>query len=325
MKKILLLLFALSTVLLSAAESPIFTGLKGSYAIYEDSRYGDTVYIGVCYVGDDTIIMRSYEPASGNDFAIKGSFNNIDGILDYDPDMLLLKGELQSSDAATRLFPQILNWANTWFGLKDNIGTETQYNGENGYTFSFWIPVFQLSSIGRNQKLKLITTGIAHSEQDPEFMDFKGLPRAGYAPSYTVKKAAALDVEIDGISIPLDENWERIDDKQYRISRFSDEDARFEITTSRPSDTGIHSTATLVTLHMLAEKDQMLLARGSRVYIDEGVFNLVKRSYDLNSGRVYLHQMQFLPRGNGYISVAELKVLETVYMKNKTYFNAILY
>jgi hypothetical protein len=325
MKKIFLLLFALSTVLLSAAESPIFTGLKGSYAIYEDSRYGDTVYIGVCYVGDDTIIMRSYEPASGNDFAIKGSFNNVGGLLDYESDMRILKGEIKSSEAATRLLPQMLNWANTWFNLKENIGTETQYNGNDGYSFSFWIPVFQLSSIGRNQGLKLITTGIAHSERDPEFLDFKGLPRAGYAPSYTIKKAEPFNAEIDGISIPLDKNWDKIGETRYGISQFSDEDALFEITTSRPAETGIHSTATLVTLHMLAQKEQRLLAEGSRVFITDGIFNLVKRSLDENTGRIYLHQMQFLPRGNGYVSVAELKVLETVYLKNKAYFNAILY
>ena len=325
MKKVFLLLFALLTVLIGAEEAPIFTGLKGGYAIYEDSRYGEPIYIGVCYIGNDSVIMRSYEPATGNDVAVRGKFNNIDGILDYDPTMYMIRGELDSSEAATRLLPVILNWANTWFNLKGNIGTDTQYNGEGGYKFSFWIPVFQLSSIGLDDGLKLLTAGVVHKESDPAFIDFKGLPKATYAPSATVKEASSLTAEIDGISVPLDNNWEKISDSQYIMSQFSDEDALISIETSRPADSGINSTSTLVALYMLPGKNQRVLAVGSRVFITDGIFNLVKRTYDQQTGRVSLHQIQFLPRGNGYISIAELRVLETIYLKNKAYFNSILY
>ncbi len=325
MKKIFLLLFTLCTALLTAQENQIFTGVKGGYAIYEDSRYGDPFYISVCYVGEDSIVMRSYEPVTGDDFAAKVKFNLIDGIIDYDPDMLILKGELDTSEAAKRLLLTILNWANTWYNIKGNIGTETQFNGEGGYHFSFWIPVFQLSSIGKDRELKLITSGVAGNERDPAFMEFTGLPKASYSPSYSIRKGKPLTAEIDGISIPLDENWNKDGDSLYSISKFSDKDALFTIETVRPAASQINSTALFVTLSMLATDNQRLLANGSRVFITDGVFNLVKRTYDEKSGRVYIHQMQFLPRGNGYISVARLSVLETLYQKNKSYFNAILY
>ena len=326
MKKIFLLLFTITTAMVMAQESPVLTGFKGSYAIYEDNRYEDPVYIGLCYVGEDSIIMRSYEPATGNDFAAKGTLKNIDGVLDYDPTMLLLKGELKSSDAVDRLLPLVLSMANTWFNIKDSIGTSTQFKGSSDLSFSFWVPVFQLSSIGlENKGIRLITTGIAHSERDPAFMDFKGLPKTDYSPSFTIEKGESLEAQIDGITIPLDDNWKKVSDTHYAMNQFSDEDATFMIDTIRPADSGISSSTMLVLLHMLPEEDERLFAQGSEVFITDGIFNLVKRVYDEKTRRIYVHQMQFLPRGNGYVSIAELSVLESLYLKNKSYFNSILY
>ena len=61
----LLILFSVAKIF--ATDEVIFSDRPGYYAIYDDLRFENEAIIGVCYVGENTILARSYEPETENE------------------------------------------------------------------------------------------------------------------------------------------------------------------------------------------------------------------------------------------------------------------
>jgi hypothetical protein len=86
-----------------------FNDLSGSYAIYSDHRFGDDVYLGLCDVGNNTILARSYEPKGNNELVVLIPLIKENNTIDIGDQIKVLKGDLKCSKASGRLIPLLLN------------------------------------------------------------------------------------------------------------------------------------------------------------------------------------------------------------------------
>jgi hypothetical protein len=324
-----LLFLVLSAGLAMSAEAAVFDDVPGSYAVYCDTRFGDDCYIGLCYVGSDTIVARSYEARTGNELMIMLPLVAGDDGLGPGKSLKILKGDLKSSNAAGRLLPMLQNWMDAWYKNREGIEAklDLEYSGDDDYVFSFWIPVFRLREIKGDEanRFYLATAGILKSNTDERFFAFKGLPEPARSAEFEVKPGKPTDVVIDGLKIPLDDNWKTQDRRVYRIQEKTGQDAAFFLETMDYKKSGIASPRRLAGLMPIGNADVVLLAEGSRVFAENGTFNCFIRMLDPASGKVSIQQTQLVEREGSIVSIATLAAYETLYIFNKAYFDKILY
>ena len=115
MRRSFFILVFLFTSIFAFADEIVFSDRPGSYAIYNDLRFEEQTIVGICYVGENTVLARSYEAASGNELQILVQFITNDNKITLGDNLRILKGDLNSSQASARLLPMLMNWANTWY------------------------------------------------------------------------------------------------------------------------------------------------------------------------------------------------------------------
>ena len=329
MRKLLPVLCFLAAGFLSAADEPVFTGeIPGSYAIYHDTRFQEDLYLGLCYTGEDNLVVRTWDTASREELVLLLPLVREGENLLYGDSLKVLKGDLKTGPGGQRLLPMILNWANAWNRLKSQFEGHSDFKAtgeDEEYYFTFWVPVFRIRALGDGGDFSLITAGILKDSSDPRFFQFTGLPRASAADSYTLVPGTPVNPEIDGLKVPLDSNWKTQDNRVYRLTRKTPQDAVFLVETINIKDQGIDSPARLAMLMLIGSPDAIFLAEGSRVFEDQGTLNLFKRVYDGTTGKISIQQTQIISRGGEVYSLANLACFETLYRANREYFDRIIY
>ena len=321
------LLFFVSIFSLFADDEVIFSDRPGSYAIYQDLRFGNEALIGLCYVGENTILARSYEPASENELLLMIELTVKEGNIDLGEHLQVLAGSMNSSDAAARLIPMIMNWAITWYKSKSIINEKTSYSvsTDDDYNYLSWIPVFQLDHIGNKKDFSVFAIGFLNSFSDERFFGFTKLPEAEPSDKYTIKKGKKNDVTIDDLIIPLDSNWKTEDNRVYRITTKSPQDAVFMVETFNYLEAGLSDIRELAQILLIGNMDILVLAEGTKIEIIDDTYNLTMRMYDPRQNKITIQQTQIFDRGEGYVSVASLACYETLYLKNQKYFDKIMH
>jgi len=329
MKTFLFVTIIFLLVSLSISAENLFDDLPGSYAIYHDTRFNDDAYVGVAFVGDDTLLARSFETKSGNEILLLIPFvRSSDGGFDMGSNLKLLKGKFKSSPAADRLIPMLLNWGTTWLKSKDKIAESLTFeaNTDDDYIYQYWIPVFQLEKIvDSDVNFSLVTVGILDGNQDPRFFGFKGLPAVVKSESFLIPVAAPSNPVVDGLKIPLDSNWKSSDGKVFRVQVKTNQDAAFFVETINIAEQGINTQEALAKLMILGNKQTILLAEGTRVFRIDGKLNLFLRNLDQKSFKASIQQTQLVPRDAEFVSIVSLASFETLYNENKAYFDKIIY
>jgi hypothetical protein len=319
----------LSAALAASAAAAVFDDVPGSYAVYHDTRFGDDCFIGLCYVGSDTIVARSYETRTGNELMVMLPLIVEDGELDLGSTLKILRGALDSSAAARRLIAMCMNWMRSWYLNRDSIDArlDLEYSADDDYVFSFWIPVFRLREIKGDEanRFYLVTAGVLKSNTDERFFSFKGLPEPIDSERFEIKAGKPIEAVIDGLKVPLDDNWKTEDQSVYRIQVKTEQDAAFYVETMDLKKQGVGSPQRLALIMMIGNKDVVLLAEGSRVFKDKGSFNCLMRVLDPASGKATIQQTQLIERGGSVVSIATLAAYETLYIQNKAYFDRIIY
>ena len=116
MRKLLIIIFISLFNAFLFADTPIFNDIPGSYVIYHDTRFKDDVYLGLAYLGENKLLARSFETKDDNELQVIIQLTiNTDGEIDLGKNLSIRKGDLKSSQAASRVIPMILNWATTWY------------------------------------------------------------------------------------------------------------------------------------------------------------------------------------------------------------------
>ena len=316
-----------STIKIFADGGSLFSDISGSYAIYHDLRFNDEAIIGVCYIGEDTVLTRSYEPKTGNELLLMVDFVVNKNEIEHGNNIKVLKGSFTSSEAASRLLPMLLNWANTWYKSKDKINQNMKYSvsTDDDYSYLSWIPVFQIDTIGTKKDFTVFTVGFLKDLSDERFFGITKLPSPIKSDKYKIKKGKSQNVEIDGLLVPLDSNWETEDKRIYRINKKTPQDAAFLIETINYTESGFSSISQLAKLLLIGTSDVVVLTEGSSISVEKGTYNLYIRMFDPVQNKVTVQQTQLIERGDGYVSIATLACYETLYLQNKDYFDKILH
>lgn len=329
MKKVfsLFLLTLISCFSIFAEGESIFSDRPGSFAIYRDLRFEGEAIVGVCYTGTNTLLLRSYEAESGNEVQILMELSLSPDSIDPTDKVKLMKGDINSSPAAQRLMPMILNWANAWYASKDKIEAEDSafLEADDKYYFRYWVPVFQLEKIGDKKDFTLFSVGMIKDFSDPRFFDIKGLPETVEGPSYKIKKGKKGAVEIDGLSIPLDSNWESKDQRIYTITKETEQDAVCMVETVDYAKTGLTSLKQMARLLMIGNINNILLTDGSGIVFEDNRYTITLRLYDSAQKKISRQETQLIYRGENLASLVTLSSYESLYQKNKSYFDKILH
>lgn len=328
MKKLVLsVLILLSSVMVFANDEKIFADIPGSYAIYHDLRFNDEAIIGLCYVGENSILARSYEPKTKNELMFLLEFVVNDSEIDLGPDIKLLKGMFNSSGAASRLLPMVMNWATSWYKSKDKILEKDRYSisTDDDFNYLSWIPVFQIETIGKKEEFTVFSIGRITNFSDERFFGITELPKEVKFESYKIKKGSDVDVVIDGLKIPLDSNWKTDDEIVYRLDKVTPQDGVFMVETLNYKESGFSSLRQLANLLLIGNSDVILLTDGSNIVFEKGSYFINYRMYDPAQKKVTVQQTQLIEREDGYVSIVSLACYEGLYLKNKKYFDKILH
>lgn len=327
MRKSLVIFFIILSIFAFADDSIIFSDLPGSYAIYHDFRFETEVFIGLCYIGDNTILSRSYEPKTGNEIILSIPFVKTTNGIEIGRKLNLLKGDLNSSEASNRLVPMIMNWANSWYSSKENITKKGKYSISTDDDFSYysWIPLFQINKIGTDDRFTLITIGKVDNLKDPRFFNFTQIPKPIKSKTYQIKKGKLTNITIDGIKVVLDTNWHTMDNKVYRITNATPQDSVFLIETFDYRNIGFKSIEQYAQILLIGDPSIVVLADGTDVKRIEGGFNITIRMYDPIENKVTLQKTHIIERDKTTISLASLACYESLYLDNKSFFDDISY
>lgn len=327
MRKFLVLCFMLVNIFVCADDVPIFLDIPGSYAIYHDLRFNSDVFIGICYVGENTILARSYETKTKIELLMLIPFVRTDNGIDIGKNLKVLKGDLNTSNSTSRLLPMIMNWSNSWYKSKSEIDTKNQYfvSSDDDYYYLSWIPVFQIKIIGKKEEFSVISVGKLKDNEDSRFFEFTQLPIPSKSDTYEIIKGKPLDVVIDGLKIPLDSNWKSDDGKVYRITTKSPQDSLFTIETFDYKRVGFHSIKQLVNVLLISNNDVIVLTDGTDVTFKDGTYYIVMRMFDPIQDKVTVQQTQLIERDKDIVSLATLACYETLYLANKSFFDSIIY
>ena len=187
LKKIILISLLLLNTILLIAES-LFNDLPGNYVIYNDERFNDQAYIGLLYLGDDTLLVRTYEENSDTEFALIVKLKIVDGEIEFDDGMQILAGGLKDSMITQRILPMVLNWGNAWFNSKDKILNNHSHIERyvDLYSYQYWIPAFNIEKIENDPNFNLLTVGSVQDINDPAFAQFTGIPNYSNSDSFRI-------------------------------------------------------------------------------------------------------------------------------------------
>ncbi len=327
MRRSFFILIFLFTSIFVFADEILFSDRPGSYAIYNDLRFEGQTLIGICYAGENTVLARSYEVESGNELQLLIQFVIKDNEISLGDNLRILKGDMNSSQASARLLPMLMNWANTWYNSKEEINKKNIYSvsTDDDYFYNSWLPVFQLDYIGNKKDISVFSIGLIADFSDERFFRVTNVPQPVESESYKIKKGKALDVVIDGLSVPLDDNWKTENNRLYRIHNKTPQDAAFMIETINYIEAGIPSLKELTKILLIVNMNIVLLTDGLSIEAEDNIYNITMKVFDPVQNKVTIQQKQLIDREDGYVSIATLACYETLYLQNKKYFDKILH
>ncbi len=320
----LFLLCAFPLVSQTEFDPLVFGDAEGSYAVYRDTRFGETAYIGISALGGNRLALRLYLSASKTEVLVFQTFYTVAGELEPGT-ITLVRGDLMANDATRRFLPAIYDWMRAWLHSRSSFAEMPAYDlkEEESYHFAYWIPVLQLEGTS-DARLALVTAGIMNSAADPVFYAFIGEPEILEGPSFSLVPGEPTPVILNGLSLALDSNWRRGADGVYRIERVTGQDAYCRVESLDLKEFGTGDTFDLIKMFILYSGG-MLLPEGLRIFVFDEHPCLFYRVWDAERKLVTIQYKIFVPRDGTVLSVVSLGVFESVYNGNKAYFDGILF
>lgn len=309
--------------------SLVFDDLPGAYAIYRDTRFGETAYIGLCVIGGNELALRLFVPSTKTEllvfetFYTTGSASDPAGLQIESGTIDLIRGDFSATDATKRLLPSVNEWLTSWLHSRSRFKEMPEYCFDNDgtYSFQYWIPILQMK--GLDSGLTLVTSGFVQAGLDPVFFEYSGETPIVEGPSFTIASGEVRSEVIDGISIPLDATWVRSPDGVYRIAKVTIQDAYCMVETLNMSQFGNIDTFDLIKLFLL-HSGGTLMCESVRIFNLDGNPCVFYRVYDPATQQVSVQYKVFVSRNDTSLSVISLGAFESVYNGNKAYFDRIL-
>jgi hypothetical protein len=316
--------------------SLVFKEIPGSYAIYRDTRFGETAYIGLCAIGGNELALRLYIPSDKTELLFMQTFytvpNTVDPtIADIEGGTIdLIRGDFSANTSTKRFLPLLYDWMNAWLHSRSRFDEMPEYSFEekSTYNFQYWIPVLQMKGCEAGTEglgaVTLVTAGVAESGFDPAFFEFTGEGKIVAGPEVVLAAGEPRQVNVSGLSVPLDSNWSAGDGGMFFISRSTPQDATFTVDIIDVSDFGNSDTFDMIKLFILYS-GSILLPEGLSIFSFDENPCLFYRVYDTETGQATIQYKLFLPRDPNSIFVVSLGALESVYKANRDFFDSILF
>jgi len=313
---------------------------SGEYVFYKDSSFNRTSYIGIIYYNDSTYAFRYYAPASSKESLLEKDIT-IYFSVDPSKETLLLTGEnirgagAQDSDIINYLHDLFYEFTarrqNVEFGKNTIVTTNTdfaQFGGNVTIVYNKRIPIFSIESIKAKdgkEIFSLQTSGQLFSSADTSFTTFKGvkgLPKDKVRSFKKDSKAKAQKATCDDMSVTVDSSWQKAMDNMWLLG-----DSAVLTIASIPAAAGIDADAYR---EFVIRKS----CQGS-----DGSFSLwhyqnVKTSGNTTSIESVYHRpaeasvtrtFKVLKcRKDGSYACLTLSVYDSIYQKNKAYFDKIV-
>lgn len=333
----LFFLLALCAPSLGAQERlPLMFGEQpGFYAVYRDTRFGTTTYIGLCALGENELAIRMYEPSTGAELLVTETFfySGTPGepasfVLEGGP-VKYVRGRAGERESTDRLLPIVHALLGVWLRSRGMLDEVPEYTfEENGrYSFEFWIPVVQLRGVsfpGTDGAVTLATAGAAMSGIDPSFFNYRGEPEIVSGPAAPIEPGESLAVTADGIDLALDTNWTEGEDGVWRIDRGNRTEAALAVETVDMAELGGADPFSLMRLYLLYP-DGVLLPDPVDIFLVDGNPCLFYRVYDPGTREASVRYRIFILRGGTYLSVLSLSVFESAFRANRGYFESLFF
>ncbi|MCR5763418.1 MAG: hypothetical protein K6G00_08565 [Treponema sp.] len=343
-----LLSFLLSlTILIPSFAVPgvqyYISDFSGEYVYYSDKTFKTDSIVGFLYYDDTTYAARYYSAADNN---AKSPERDITIYVNINPEKTHLELTGERIVGATDTFEdtQVVNYLHdllyefTECRQKQQINscepvqsqqTFDQFGGFVTITYNSLIPIFNIQSIASADKTKIfdvLTTGILTSSSDASFTNFKGVNSdiKDKARKFKKKRAKALTVEFEGQKIKIDSQWSQSMENLWLLG----DSALLTINTVSVPEAYKNSKE---------QFHDVLLRKLSQS--TEGSYSLwQKRSLKSNDGKDSIINMFYQPEtgdltrdfkiiqdmGNGTYAYLTMTVFESIYQKNKSYFNKII-
>lgn len=322
----------LSAQVTPAPKEQVFTPLvfdetNGSYAIYRDTRFGESAYIGLCALGGNQLALRLYIPASKTELLVSHTFYTVQNganDIDIEPGTInVIVGDFNANDATRHFLPLIYDWMDAWLDSRSRFAelSDYVYERDGQYSFQYWIPILQMKS---KDTITLVTAGIAKTAQDPAFFGYKGEVQTVFGPRVQIKAGVGRTVMVDGLSVPLDTNWTLSADGSYRIASSTKEDAVFSVKTLDMEGFENKDIFDLIKQFILYS-GSTLVPDGLRIFVFNEFPCLYFKTMDSATGSVMVQYRMCIPRSQSSLSVITLRAFESVYDENKEFFDAILF
>ncbi len=312
-----------------AYASLVFKEDPGSYAIYKDTRFGETAYIGLCAIGGNELALRLYIPSTRTELLLLHTFyTSVNSSSPSQPviepgTITLIRGDFASNDATKHFLPMIYGWMNAWLHSRAQFDDMPEYifTEDGAYNFQYWIPVLQMK---KTDGITLVTAGVTSSAVDPVFFEYSGEGTVVPGPLVALKASEARTVKIDGLSIPLDGNWTLSPEGGYRIAKVTSRDAYVTVETMDMNAAGKTDTFDLIKQFILYS-GAILEPDALRIFVSNEYPCLYLQTRSPKTHQVQVQYMMFIPRSQSSLSVVTLGTWLSVYDGNKDFFDSILF
>lgn len=320
--KIFILIILFNSFLLSA--EALLNDQPGSYVIYNDERFDDQAYIGLLYLGDDTLIVRTYEKSNNSELALILKLRMIDEEIGFDDSMKILTGSFNDSQTTQRILPMILNWSNAWLKSKEQIIANKAYSERYGdlYSYQFWIPIFNIETIEEDPNFKVETVGMVQDINDPAFAQFAGIPDSISSDPFKIIAENSEESDIPGFGITLDNNWVEGEDGIFRIQMKTVQDAAIFVENFSIEGTPFSNGYDIAKYFMLANSGGIVLADESKIYTSDNSIIFENRVLDPRTRAISI-QIKKIKQDNNIISIMTFASFLDLYNENSNYFDSL--
>lgn len=345
LKKIILSLFITAICVSSVFSLP---GVKsyipdssGEYVYYKDKSFNRTSYIGFLFYDESTYAVRYFAPEDTKKSLLEKNIVLYFSVNPNNPQLEFtgekITGVIKEEDA------EIVNYLHDIFyefvsrrqKLLADISKENvvqtqdfnQFGGDVKIKFNRYVPIFNIESISAIDNTPLFsveTIGLLTSSDDTSFANYsgvEGLPKDKKKNPKKYGKAKKIEYTFEGQKLALDEEWKQSmenlwllgDDAVLTVTEFEFPENKTEINKEifiRKLIQGTTMSYALWNFKSIVEKDNKVTVMN--VYFQPETEN-VTRDYKI-----------LIFSGKGKVSLLSLTIFDSVYQKNKKYFDSIL-
>lgn len=313
----------------------LFMDREGDFVVLRDDRFGETTYIGLCYLGGNQLLLRLWVPATETEVLMSQAFYVAAGTrgVEVDPGAVrLYKGDPDATIEGKRFLPVIYNWMNASLKARSRFEYEPSFSwqagtgldGEDIYLFEYWIPILGMAGMvrGRESTVSMVTAGSVTSMEDPAFFRYYGEPVPEPGPQVMLQPVSPHEVRIGGVDFILDELWKN-DGRAWVIAEKTNHDAYLMVEQLDISSLPGIDPFDLIRLTLLFNQGTVLLPDVRLFTTDDGP-GVQYRVYDPETRRVTVQIKLFRPDGD-IVTVVSLGAFESVYLDNRDYFETLLF